>query len=97
MRIFWIYGVARLDGLVRKPVGWAHEIPDEFFFDHFDFRNPLAGCRADPARNKSACGKAVVPGQWRSIHVRRDQRIGVESLLDWNAANERRNFAGNFV
>src|SRR5580658_5976661 len=38
-----------------------------------------------------------MPGERRSVHVGGDDRISIERLLDGNAANERRDFAGNFV
>jgi hypothetical protein len=36
-------------------------------------------------------------GQRRAVHVRGDERVGVQRLLDWNAANKWRNLAGDFV
>src|ERR1700733_10476204 len=39
----------------------------------------------------------MMPTKRHPVHVRGNQRIGVESLLKRNAANEGRNFAGNFI
>ena len=32
-----------------------------------------------------------------AIHMRGDERVGIQRLLDRNAANERRDFPGDFV
>src|SRR5216684_8472539 len=57
--IFWIHAVAGFQGLARKAIGRTHEVAGIFFVEHLDFGDPLAGCRPDPAGNKSASGKAV--------------------------------------
>ena len=97
MRVFRLHGIARLHRFVGHTVSRAHEITDEFLVEHFDFSNPLAGGRADPAGDECAGGKAVMLGERRSIHVSGDQRVGVESLLEGNAANKGRDFAGNLI
>src|ERR1700719_568462 len=97
MCVFRLYGLARLHRLIWKAVGRAHEISGEFVFQQFNFGEPFAGGRSNPARNQGTGGKAVMLGQRSSIHVRGNERIGVKSLLYRNAANERRNFTGDFV
>src|ERR1700722_11702178 len=97
MRFFRLHGIARLHRFVGQTVSGAHKVAGKFLIEHFDFSNPLTGGRANPAGDKSTRGKAVMLGEWRSIHVRRDQRIGVESFFDRDAANKGRDFAGNLI
>src|ERR1700676_4973913 len=97
MSVFGFHGIAGFPRLIGKAVRGAHEVAGEFGFEDFDFRQPFAGCSADPAGHERARGKAVVFGQRRAVHLSSEESIGVERLFYGNAANEWGNFAGNLV
>src|SRR5882672_8022775 len=97
MGIFRLDGFSRWSGLIGKAVARAHEIAHEFGFEHFNFSYPLARCRTNPARDKHTRRKAMMLGEGRSVHVGSDERNGVESFFDRDAADEGRDFAGDLV
>ena len=97
MRIFGLHRFSGFYWLIWKAITGAHEVADELRIQNFDFSQPFARRGANPTGNQSAGRKSMMLGQGRSVHVRGDQRVGVERFFDRNAANERRNFARNLI
>src|SRR3984957_17645155 len=97
VRIFRLYGVARLHWLIWQAVIRDHKNARKFRVEHFNFGEPFAGGCTNPAGDESARRESVMLGKGGSVHVGGDQGVGVERFLDRNAADEGRNFTRNFI
>src|SRR5580704_6190207 len=97
MSVLGIHVAARRDRVIGDAVSRFHEVALKFVVENLDLSQPLAGRGSDPSRNECACRKSVMPGQRSSVHSGCNQCVRVGRLFDWNAANERRHFSGNFV
>src|ERR1035438_2127767 len=79
--VFGLHRIARFARLVGEAVCGAHEVADEFRFEHFDFGEPLAGCSADPTGDERTSGEAMMLGQRLCIFPRTVQASFAFRLL----------------